>query len=62
MIKLVAFTKIPLVIIVNGIVKLDEIYPRELSSVGRDIAYFMQEPRFEPRTLHFFTIKLSSSH
>jgi len=32
--------------------------PRELSSVGRDIAYFMQGPGFEPRTLHFSTIKL----
>jgi len=32
--------------------------PRELSSVGRDIAFYMQGPGFEPRTLHFSTIKL----
>ncbi|AES72291.1 hypothetical protein MTR_3g088130 [Medicago truncatula] len=30
--------------------------PRELSSVGRDIAYYMQGLRFEPQTLHFSTI------
>jgi len=33
-------------------------YPRELSSVGRDIAFYMQGLGFEPWTLHFSTIKL----
>jgi len=32
--------------------------PRELNSVGSDIAYYMQESGFEPRTLHFSTTKL----
>jgi hypothetical protein len=32
--------------------------PRELSSVGRNIALYMQEQGFEPRTLHLFTIKV----
>ena len=31
---------------------------RELSSVGRDIAYYMLGLGFEPRTPHFSTIKL----
>jgi glucuronate isomerase len=30
----------------------------ELDSVGRDIAYIMKEPEFEPRTLHLFTFKV----
>jgi len=30
--------------------------PRELISVGRDIAYYMQRPGFEPQTLHFSII------
>jgi len=33
-------------------------YPREHSSIGRDIAYYMLWLEFEPGTLHFFTIKL----
>ncbi|AES70940.1 hypothetical protein MTR_3g065120 [Medicago truncatula] len=31
---------------------------RELNSVGKDIAYYMQGPGFEPQTPHFSTIKL----
>jgi len=27
-------------------------HPRELISVGRDIAYYMQGPEFEPQTSH----------
>jgi len=33
-------------------------YPRELTSVGRDIVYYMQGSGFEPQTPHFSTIKL----
>jgi hypothetical protein len=32
--------------------------PRELSSVGRNIALYMQEQGFKPRTLHLFAIKV----
>jgi len=28
-------------------------YPRELNSVGRNIAYYMYGPGFEPQTPHF---------
>ena len=38
--------------------KLCYINPRELSSVGRDIVFYMQETGFEPRTLYYSTIKL----
>jgi len=33
-------------------------YPRELNSVGRNIAFYMQGPGFESWTIHFSTIKL----
>jgi hypothetical protein len=32
--------------------------PRELSSVGRDIAIYMQGSGFKPQTLHLFTLRV----
>ena len=32
--------------------------PRELSSIGKDIALFMQGLRFEPRTHHFLHLNM----
>ena len=32
--------------------------PRELTLIGRNIAYYMQRSGFEPRTPHFPIIKL----
>jgi hypothetical protein len=32
--------------------------PHELSSIGWDIALYVQEPGFEPQTLHLFTFKV----
>jgi len=38
-------------------------HPREHSTVGRDIAYYMQGPEFEHRTPHFSIINcVSSAH
>ena len=35
-----------------------ESHPRELSSLDRDIAYYMQGPEFEPQTPHISTFKM----
>ena len=38
---------------------MEKYYIYNGSSVGSDIAYYMQELGFEPLTPHFFTLKMS---
>jgi len=48
-------------LICNNINKTHGVHLREFSLVGRDIAYYMQELEFEPRTPHFSTFNCMSS-